>query len=66
MICQRESAAVWAAHNNCDETPTEETVGAHVKMEWRTAPMIDGIHYRLNGIGVNCHQCRWGNQRKDC
>ena len=29
-----ESAAVWAAHNNCDETPTEEEVGAHVKMEW--------------------------------
>ena len=47
-----ESAAVWAAHNGCDETPVETAVDPHVKMEW---PNCDAgrrvVHYRLNGVG---------------
>ena len=48
-----ESAAVWATHNNCDETPKEGvSVGAHVKMEWENCDNERRvIHYRLNGIG---------------
>ena len=47
-----DSAAVWAAHNECDETPREETVGNHVKMEWENCVSNRRVvHYRLNGIG---------------
>ena len=47
-----ESAATWAAHNECDETPTESDVGNHVKMEWENCS--NGrrvIHYRMNDVG---------------
>ena len=46
------SAAVWAAHNKCDETPMEEPVGDHVRMEWDNCDNDRRvIHYRLNDVG---------------
>ena len=46
-----ESAAVWAAHNGCDETAIETAIDPHVRMEWpNCADDRRVIHYRLNGV----------------
>ena len=49
-----ESAAAWASHNGCDDTPTETQIDEHVKMEWENCEQDRRvIHYRLNDIGHN-------------
>ena len=47
-----ESAAIWAAHNECDEIPIETQLGEHLVMEWENCSENRRVmHYRLNGFG---------------
>ena len=47
-----DSAAAWAAHNDCSATATETASGEHARLEWEgCASGKQVVHYRLNGVG---------------
>ena len=47
-----DSAAAWAAHNDCRAIATEPAAGEHVRMEWEGCSAgSQVVHYRLNGVG---------------
>ncbi|HCH66816.1 MAG: hypothetical protein CL927_11670 [Deltaproteobacteria bacterium] len=57
FLSAEASAASWAAHNGCDEAPSETPSGAYLRMEWPgCSESKQVVHYRLEGVG---HDMPW-------
>lgn len=52
FLAAEDSSAAWAAHNGCDDTPSERASGSNDILEWGNCSSGQRVvHVRMNGVG---------------